>query len=372
MWREAAAEDAGKASASPATLAVSEVRKSYGDVTALEGVSLSVAEGELVTLLGPSGSGKTTLLKAIAGFEEIDDRRITLGGQDITELASADRNIGMVFQNYALFPHLTVAQNIAFPLEMRRIPRKEIRRRVEEALALVELVGYGRRLPRELSGGQQQRVALARATVFNPGLLLLDEPFSALDRKLRETMQIEVRRLQRRLKLTTVFVTHDQEEALLLSDRIAVMSNGRIEQFDAPAVIYENPANYFVAGFVGDANLLRGTLDAGPDGTPEIRTERGERILVDRPLEARIGAQVQLLVRPERLRWLQSAQEAENAFPATIVEHLYLGQDSKYRVRLPSGLELILRMPSSAETRCGAIGESRLVGWDARYVRVFA
>jgi putative spermidine/putrescine transport system ATP-binding protein len=352
------------------SLAIREARKSYGRVIALEGVSLSVEAGEFVTLLGPSGSGKTTLLKAIAGFEDIDAGRILLGGEDITDAAPGRRNIGMVFQNYALFPHLTVARNIAFPLEMRGVPRAEIARRVEEALALVELGGYGERLPRELSGGQQQRVALARATVFNPSLLLLDEPFSALDRKLRETMQVELRRFQRRLGLTTVFVTHDQEEALLLSDRIAVMSNGRIEQLDSPAAIYEAPSNYFVAGFVGEANLIQARFDGARNGERGVRLASGEVLAAELPDGLSPGRDVQLVLRPESIRWLEHEDEAENAFPATVVEHLYLGPDSKYRVRLPSGLELVIRRQSMGGDRARAPGETVLVGWRRQDVRV--
>ena len=196
-----------------ADLLIEGVGKRFGDVVALDHVSLQVAQGELLTILGPSGSGKTTLLKVVAGFETPDGGRVTVGGAEITSLPPAKRDIGMVFQNYALFPHLSVAANVAFPLEMRNVAKPEIERRVAEALAMVELKGYEARLPRQLSGGQQQRVALARAIVFNPRLLLLDEPFGALDRKLRETMQLEVRRLQRRLGLTTIFITHDQEEA---------------------------------------------------------------------------------------------------------------------------------------------------------------
>ncbi|BBK33784.1 putative spermidine/putrescine transport system ATP-binding protein [Stella humosa] len=357
--------DAGRVR--PPILVVDGARKTYGGVVALERVSLTVHEGEFVTLLGPSGSGKTTLLKAIAGFEEIDEGRIALGGQDITDMPPAGRGIGMVFQNYALFPHLTVARNIAFPLEMRGVARREIDRRVAEILELVELGGYGGRLPRQLSGGQQQRVALARATVFNPRLLLLDEPFSALDRKLRESMQVELRHLQQRLGLTTVFVTHDQEEALLLSDRIAVMSNGRIEQLDRPTAIYERPASRFVAGFVGEANLLRGTPDGERDGRPTVMLESGERLVAGDL--ARLDAPLQLVVRPERIRWVARAEEADNAFSATIVEHLYLGQDSKYRVRLQSGLELVLRTQGTGTDHHPAAGESRMVGWDAADVR---
>ncbi|MBV8393703.1 MAG: ABC transporter ATP-binding protein, partial [Alphaproteobacteria bacterium] len=248
---------------SSAELRVEEVGKRFGSVAALDGVSLTVRQGELLTILGPSGSGKTTLLKVVAGFETPDGGRVLVDGADMTRRPPAKRDIGMVFQHYALFPHLSVRRNVAFPLEMRNVARAEIDRRVSEALALVELAGYDERLPRQLSGGQQQRVALARAIVFNPRLLLLDEPFGALDRKLRETMQLEVRRLQRRLGLTTIFITHDQEEALVLSDRVAVMNHGRLEQVATTTEIYERPASDFVADFVGESNLFHGVAGEG-------------------------------------------------------------------------------------------------------------
>ena len=237
--------------------------KSFGEVAALADVSLGVSAGEFVTILGPSGSGKTTLLKVIAGFETADTGRILVDGADVTDLDPAQRNIGMVFQNYALFPHMSVARNVAYPLAMRRMAKAEIDRRVAEALDMVELAGMAERLPKQLSGGQQQRVALARATVFQPRLLLLDEPFGALDRKLREQMQLEVRRLQRRLGLTTLFITHDQEEALVMSDRIAVMDKGRLQQVGLPHEIYEAPANPFIADFIGEFEHLRGRGGGG-------------------------------------------------------------------------------------------------------------
>ena len=243
-------------------LSLSSVVKRYDTVLAVAGVDLSVRDGEILTILGPSGSGKTTLLKMVAGFEQPDEGRITLGERDITDATPASRGIGMVFQNYALFPHMPVAENVAFPLEMRRMGQAQIKERVAKALALVGLAGYEKRYPRQLSGGQQQRVALARAVVFEPPLLLLDEPFGALDRKLREQMQLEVKRLQRQLGITALFVTHDQEEALVLSDRIAVMNLGRIEQIGTPFEIYAQPVNRFVADFIGESNLYRGTVSA--------------------------------------------------------------------------------------------------------------
>jgi putative spermidine/putrescine transport system ATP-binding protein len=330
-----------------ADLQVDGVAKRYGGVVALGGVSLSVAAGEFLTILGPSGSGKTTLLKVVAGFEVPDAGRVTVGGADITDVSPAKRNMGMVFQNYALFPHMTVARNIAFPLQMRGVPKSEIDRRVIQSMALVELQGYGERLPSQLSGGQQQRVALARAVVFDPTLLLLDEPFGALDRKLRESMQLEVRRLQRRLGLTTVFITHDQEEALVLSDRIAVMNGGVIRQIGAPDEIYDRPADAFVAQFSGGSNLLAGEI-AAPD---RVVLDGGTSVTV-RGLGGGHG-RVRLLVRPEKM----AIDSATNRFTGTVVEAVYLGEAHKLRVNVAEGVELLVRghraVPAGARVTVG-------------------
>ena len=346
------------ASGGSADLLIEGVARRFGEVVALDHVSLQVAQGELLTILGPSGSGKTTLLKVVAGFETPDAGRVTVGGADITKLPPARRDIGMVFQNYALFPHLSVAANVAFPLEMRNVAKPEIERRVAEALAMVELKGYGARLPRQLSGGQQQRVALARAIVFNPRLLLLDEPFGALDRKLRETMQLEVRRLQRRLGLTTIFITHDQEEALVLSDRIAVMSRGTIQQIATTTEIYERPANDFVADFVGESNIFHGTLTA-----PGSVTLDGGRILQvrsDKPAGSKVG----VLMRPERF-----VASGANAFAGEVIESVYLGTSFKLRLACEGGFELLVRQP--ARGALPAAGTSVTVGIEPESIHVF-
>jgi putative spermidine/putrescine transport system ATP-binding protein len=314
--------------------------KRFGAVTALAGVDLTVAEGELLTILGPSGSGKTTLLKVVAGFEIPDEGTVHLGSVDVTMAPPRSRDVGMVFQNYALFPHLTVAQNVAFPLEMRRLPKAERESRVAEALALVELSGYGGRLPRQLSGGQQQRVALARAIVFNPRLLLLDEPFGALDRKLREAMQLEVRRLQRRLKLTTLFITHDQEEALILSDRVAVMNAGCLEQVGAPAELYARPATRFVADFVGESNLLEGTAT---DGAAAEVPGLG-RVALAAPAGPP-GTRATLLLRPEALRVGAAAAALPNRISGRVLETVFLGLSVKLRLQVEGGPELLARLP---------------------------
>jgi len=237
-------------------LLIDQITKTYGETRALDEVCLEVARGEFVTLLGPSGCGKSTTLRAVAGLLDVDRGVIAIDGRDVTRVPINDRNIGMVFQNLALFPHMTVAENVAFGLRMRNVPRSERSRRVSEALAMVRLDGFDDRYPHQLSGGQQQRVAIARALVINPGVLLLDEPFSALDRKLREEMQIELRQITRRVGITSIFVTHDQEEALTLSDRVVVMNGGRVEQVGAPDAIYSRPETAFVADFMGARNIL--------------------------------------------------------------------------------------------------------------------
>ena len=339
-------------------LRVEGLRRRFGDVVALDGVSLDIAPGELLTILGPSGSGKTTLLKVVAGFERPDAGRVRVDGEDITALPPARRDIGMVFQNYALFPHLTVKANVAFPLDMRNVGKAEIERRVGDALALVELAGYEARLPKQLSGGQQQRVALARAIVFNPRLLLLDEPFGALDRKLRETMQLEVRRLQRRLGLTTIFITHDQEEALVLSDRIAVMNKGVIQQVATTTDIYERPANDFVADFVGESNIFHGTFTE-----PGVVTLSGGRRLMVKG-GARVGDRLGVLMRPERF-----AAGGANSFAGEVLEAVYLGASFKLRLRCTDGLELIVRQP--ARGVLPPAGQCIEVGIDPDAIHVF-
>jgi ABC-type Fe3+/spermidine/putrescine transport system ATPase subunit len=314
------------------------VRKSFGGNTAVDGLDLAVARGEFLTLLGPSGCGKTTTLNIIAGFVEPDVGEVMLGGREVSRLPANKRDSAMVFQQYALFPHMTVADNVAFGLTMRRVKRAEIERRVAEALDVVGLPGLGRRFPRQLSGGQQQRVALARAIVVRPTVLLLDEPLSNLDLKLREQLRLEIRHLQREVGITTVFVTHDQAEALVMSDRIAVLNAGRIEQLGTPADIYQRPVNSFVAGFIGQSNLLPGELVACEGGTAAIRLAGGELVRAPAGAGAERPSRVSILVRPEafRLRTATTASEAAgtdrpgpeagvNALRGTVREVVYLG-----------------------------------------------
>jgi len=276
---------------------IRKLNKHYGSTPILRDVDLDVRQGEFLTLLGPSGSGKTTMLNIIAGIVQSDSGAIMLRGQDISHLPPEKRDIAVVFQNYALFPHMTVAQNVAFPLKMRGMGRSECKRRVEEALAIVKLESFAARYPSELSGGQQQRVALARAQVFRPAIMLMDEPLSALDKRLREHMKTELKLMQQRLGLTVIYVTHDQSEALALSDRIAVMEEGRISQLSSPQEVYEHPANRFVAEFIGEANLIPMTLfRKHRSGTMLVRPEyirSGEQAM---QCDYRIEAQVQAII----------------------------------------------------------------------------
>ncbi len=325
---------------------LSAVSKLYGDTVAVKDLSLEVEPGEFLFLLGPSGAGKTTALRMIGGYERPTSGHIKIGGQDVTALPVHKRNIGMVFQNYALFPHMTVAQNVAFGLKMRNIPKKEAAERVAEALALVELDGLEKRHPTQLSGGQQQRVALARAMVYRPALLLLDEPLANLDRRLRDTMRVELKQLQRRIGITTIMVTHDQEESLSMADRVAVMHRGSLEQAGPPAEIYNRPASPFVAAFIGELNLLKGDLVARNGDKGRVRVGGLEfEVCLDNE-EAPVGREVTVCLRAERLRLgkvsppshslskdNESSTEELNRFEATIEVVTYLGASTLYLVR---------------------------------------
>ena len=308
--------------------------KAFGGSIAVDDVSLDVSKGEFLTLLGPSGCGKTTLLNLIAGFLAPERGRILIDGEDVTSVPPYRRSIGMVFQNYALFPHMTVAGNVAFGLRMRKISAEEIDRRVAEALEMVRLPQMGERTPRQLSGGQQQRVALARALVINPKVVLLDEPFSAIDKNLRAEMQVELKQIQKRIGITTVFVTHDQSEALSLSDRIAVMSQGRIEQVSQPALLYRSPASSFVASFIGDINRLPCTFMARSGG--EVVLDAGGielRLPQARAGSGSAGLQVLLYVRPEELALVPAGDPLANLGEGIIETHVYQGTHVDVYVR---------------------------------------
>lgn len=329
----------------PAALQLHAIHKSYGDVEVLTDIDMSIDVGEFVTILGASGCGKTTLLKIIAGFERANSGKVMLAGSDLTQTSPSRREIGMVFQNYALFPHMTVFQNVAFPLEMRRLSKREIDQRVEEALGLVALEAFLHRYPNELSGGQQQRAALARAIVFEPKLLLLDEPFSALDRRLRETMQLEVKALQRRLGLTTIFITHDQGEALTMSNRIAVMSKGSVLQIGTPSEIYHHPGNTEVAEFIGDSNILEGTLSK--EGSRAVfRTKSGLTFrLAQGATVPHDGPNQRLLLRPERIRLgpVEENTAEANTLIGQISDVTFLGASTLYTVNIAPQERLTVR-----------------------------
>jgi putative spermidine/putrescine transport system ATP-binding protein len=336
-------------------LVVRSLTKQFGDVVAVDGVDLEVRPGEFVTLLGPSGSGKTTTLRMIAGFTHQTGGAIEIDGIDMGGVPPYRRNVGMIFQNYALFPHMTAAQNIAFPLEMRRVGRSEIKRRVDEALALVRLGGLGTRYPRQMSGGQQQRIAFARAVVFGPRLLLMDEPLGALDKKLREALQLEIMHMSRQLGATVIYVTHDQEEALTMSDRIAIFSAGKIAQLGTGEDLYDRPASLFVADFIGDSNILKGqfTTDGGSGWL--VRGESRWRVSASAAQRAGLddGAAGALVVRPERIRLTERDGGAPgvNAIDATVTEVLFLGSIRRYDVALPDGQHAVVRVQAGTEER---------------------
>src|SRR5262245_54510626 len=339
-----------------ARLEIDRITKRYGQVYAVRDVSLDVADGEFVVLLGPSGCGKTTTLRLVAGFAEPTSGAVRLGDRDITWLPPWKRNAGLVFQSYALFPHLTVAQNVAFGLEMRKIGAAEMASRIADVLRLVRLEHLSERMPRQLSGGQQQRVALARALVFRPDVLLLDEPLSNLDAKLRQEVRLEIRALQRKLGLTTMLVTHDQEEALSLADRLVVMEHGAIQQVGTQRELYERPANRFVAGFVGRTNFSDGALVAAG----KFRSRGGLEIRVNG------GAGDVLALRPEKIRITRAACTADNCVAARVETAAYFGAYNEYQLRFASGeLLLVHASAGSGEADELAIGGEAYVSWPA-------
>jgi spermidine/putrescine ABC transporter ATP-binding subunit len=334
-----------------------KVRKTFGAVVAVNDVTLDIARGSIFSLLGPSGCGKTTTLRLIAGFEQPSAGEVYIRGKRVTSIAPYRRDFSMVFQSYALFPHLSVAENVAFGLRMRSVPRGERATAVAAALDLVKLAALADRYPRQLSGGQQQRVALARAIVIKPAVLLLDEPLGALDKMLREEMQVELRGLQQRLGITAVFVTHDQEEALTLSDRVAVMRNGAIEQVGAPREIYDRPVNEFVAGFLGASNFLDGTVISLDAGIAKVETACG-RVSVVTAL-AKIGAKVRLAVRPERVR--MNASDGEGV-SARIRDIVYRGSVTHYYMNSAGGPLLSYRQDAAAGD--WTVGDNVRCAWD--------
>jgi spermidine/putrescine ABC transporter ATP-binding subunit len=344
------------------------VTKRFGEVVAVDTVSLAVARGEFFALLGPSGCGKTTLLRLIAGLEAPSAGRLSIGGADVTELPAHRRPVNLVFQHYALFPHLTVAQNVAFGLRYRRLASTARAAKVDAALALVRLTGLAARRPHELSGGQRQRVALARALVLEPQVLLLDEPLAALDRRLRQEMQGELKALQRELGITFLFVTHDQEEALAMSDRVAVMSRGRVEQLGSPAEVYERPATPFVAEFLGAENLVTAAVAAAPGGGLLLRLPSGAEIPAP-PGAGRAlapGAAVRCAVRPEKLRLLAAPDGP--GFPVAVESRTYHGATTTWIVRDRAGARFVVAEPnrSPAAGEAWRPGDAAFLAWDPR------
>ena len=345
------------------------VTKRYGSVTALAAADLSVAEGEFVTLLGPSGSGKTTLLNLVAGMISPTAGRIIIAGTDATEVPPERRGLGMVFQNYALLPHMTIFENVAFPLRVRRLPESEIRRKVGEVLEMVQLPHVARRRPRELSGGQQQRVALARAIVYNPSLILMDEPLGALDKNLREQMQVEIRKLHATLGITILYVTHDQEEALSMSDRIVLLNRARIVQVGTPAELYFSPRSVFAATFLGASNILDAQC-SGDAPVMQARLATGEVIRLADPAQAGAGGALKLLVRPETLSLRVAGAEPEaaheNSVRATMRASAILGGVINHHVALSDGTALTVRELTRAGSHYPKPGEAVQISWNAR------
>ena len=347
------------------------VSKLFGDVKAVDNISLSIQKGEFLTLLGPSGSGKTTTLNMIAGFEIPSRGEILLENEDITTVAPNNRGIGMVFQNYALFPHMTVSNNIAFPLKMRKIPGSEIRQSIRDALELVKLPGFEGRYPHQLSGGQQQRIALARALVFKPKILLMDEPLGALDKKLRDHMRLEIKHLHESLNITVIYVTHDQEEALTMSNRIAIMNEGKIIQLDTPLQLYESPASLFVAGFIGESNFLEGRVAATEGDRTAIVTREGLKVWVKKLDQLDSAEEVAVVIRPEKIQILCNETDAPgdiiNRFTGRIEEIVYVGEARIYRISLAAGVIVEVKVQSGPDVKNYRIGGDIQIGWRTRH-----
>lgn len=327
-------------------VSLTNVMKTFSDHTAVDNINLDANQGEFLTLLGPSGCGKTTTLRMIAGFEEPTSGNIVLSGENVSHKSSYERDVNTVFQSYALFPHMNIFNNIAFGLKIKKLSKEDIKRKVKEALRLVRLEGYENRMPNEISGGQKQRVAIARAIVNNPKVLLLDEPLGALDLKLRKEMQIELKQLQQKLGITFIYVTHDQEEALILSDRIAVMNKGKIEQIGTPNEIYERPKTKFVASFIGETNLFDATVsDISPNEIKLILETNDEIIIKDSSLKTEFltkGSKISIAIRPEKMRLSYLPIYEKNRLSGKIKDRIYVGSINKTIVTLSNEREVII------------------------------
>ncbi|MCE9665237.1 ABC transporter ATP-binding protein [Halomonas sp. M5N1S17] len=347
------------------------VQKSYDGVElVVKGFNLDIQHGEFVTLLGPSGSGKTTCLMMMAGFETPTHGEILLQGEPISGLPPHKRGIGMVFQNYALFPHMTVAENLAFPLEVRHLSKAETRKKVDRALAMVRLEEFGDRRPAQLSGGQQQRVALARALVFEPELVLMDEPLGALDKNLREEMQYEIKRIHASLGVTMIYVTHDQTEALTMSDRIAVFNDGIVQQLATPEALYEEPENAFVAYFIGENNRLQGEVVEHIGDECKVRLDSGEIVLAKAVAAGGVGARTTLSLRPERVSiLLDESTPFDNCFEGEVKEVIYLGDHLRTRLAVCGNDEFILKTPNAKGHPALRPGQTIKVGWSSKDCR---
>ncbi len=351
----------------------SSVQKTYdGETLVVKSLDLDVRRGEFLSLLGPSGSGKTTTLMMLAGFESPTAGEITLNGRPITRTPPHKRNFGMVFQNYALFPHMTIAQNVAYPLTVRRAPKAEIAKRVANALSMVQLTGKDDRLPAQLSGGQQQRVALARAMVFEPQLVLMDEPLGALDKQLREHMQIELKELHRKLGVTFVYVTHDQGEALTMSDRVAVFNEGCIQQIDVVSSLYESPSNRFVAGFVGDSTTLVGTLGSSAGDSCELILPTGERLRGFNANASSPGDSVLASIRPERvIAQFEASEQLPNTVRAAVTNVIYFGDHRRLRCAVAGQAEATVKLPLS-DASTPVAGQPVWLTFPHPHLRVYA
>jgi spermidine/putrescine transport system ATP-binding protein len=353
----------------PVTVRLSNVTKSFGEFLAVDDLTLEIREGEFFSLLGPSGCGKTTTLRMIAGFEEPTRGEISVAGEQVRGVPPYRRPVNTVFQSYAIFPHLNVFDNVAFGLRRSGVKGEELRRRVTEACEMVQLSGFEKRKPGALSGGQQQRVALARALVNRPKVLLLDEPLGALDLKLRKEMQLELKSLQHEVGITFVYVTHDQEEALTMSDRIAVMNEGRVQQVADPNTLYELPSNRFVASFIGQTNVFSGTVESVDEEQVTLRTQAGASIEAVAPGETAVeaGSETHAAVRPEKVRF---GDDGDNVLPVVIKQVVYLGVSTQYIAELEGGGTLVLYQQNVHEGSGPTKGDEVSVAWDARNCRV--
>jgi spermidine/putrescine transport system ATP-binding protein len=355
-------EDARRDVERAVAVELSAVTKRFGEFVAVDGLSLDIYEGEFFSLLGPSGCGKTTTLRMIAGFEEPTEGGISVGGNPMRGVPPYRRPVNTVFQSYAIFPHLNVFDNVAFGLRRSGVKGEELHKRVTDACEMVQLSGFERRKPSMLSGGQQQRVALARALVNHPEVLLLDEPLGALDLKLRKEMQLYLKNLQHEVGITFIYVTHDQEEALTMSDRIAVMNEGRVQQVADPPTLYEHPENHFVANFIGQTNVFSGTVESVSDARVTLRTAAGEKVEAT-AREVEVGEEAHATVRPEKIRF---GSEGDNVSTARIRQIVYLGVSTQYIAELPDGATLVLYQQNAYDSAGPAVGEVVSVAWDAQ------